>query len=463
LVRAWQPYSSVQSSNILCIKYRYDLGTLYESCNNQVNDAIDAYTRALELDPNNNLIKQRLHILRNPHSAQATPPSQPQQPAPQDPATYSSGTMTGGMYAAQASSSYFQGQNHLKSDTKQTMPTAPLSHTHDPRQFGLNSNGPLPSHQQSVPTAAINGSGKPPGHSSQGPPPPHAARTAPQPQQSQYQHVPPQQQQQHQQQQQQHHHHPQSQPLYQQSQQPPPQAPLQESQQQPAYSQVPISAPKEEFHPLKTNGHPQSSKSGPSPLSATPSTQIPAPPIPTPVAIPSRSDSAPKSASAQGSGHPVAAASSAAANDEGLDLDLDLGGVRDPLSSTTAAENPTSGNTTNNNNTLSDPASHTPLDHAATMDTSADLNEGGVVGVLSDAIKNVAEDYDLEDQEEVLEEGGGNGNGDGDGDGMEEIVEEEGEGGVVFPQGMQGVSTGADEEEGGNSNMDVADAEDGEL
>ena len=37
---------------------------MYESCNNQTNDAIDAYTRALELDPNNAQIKQRLNALK---------------------------------------------------------------------------------------------------------------------------------------------------------------------------------------------------------------------------------------------------------------------------------------------------------------------------------------------------------------------------------------------------------------
>jgi glucose repression mediator protein len=43
----------------------YDLGTLYESCNNQISDALDAYKRAAELDPNNQLIKQRLQLLQN--------------------------------------------------------------------------------------------------------------------------------------------------------------------------------------------------------------------------------------------------------------------------------------------------------------------------------------------------------------------------------------------------------------
>jgi hypothetical protein len=41
----------------------YDLGTLYETCNNQTQDAMDAYTRALELDPSSQNIKNRLAML----------------------------------------------------------------------------------------------------------------------------------------------------------------------------------------------------------------------------------------------------------------------------------------------------------------------------------------------------------------------------------------------------------------
>lgn len=37
----------------------------YESCNNQITDALDAYTRAAELDPNNVHIKARLQLLRS--------------------------------------------------------------------------------------------------------------------------------------------------------------------------------------------------------------------------------------------------------------------------------------------------------------------------------------------------------------------------------------------------------------
>ncbi|KAG1836155.1 hypothetical protein F4604DRAFT_1943578 [Suillus subluteus] len=47
----------------------FDLGSLYESCNNQISDTIDAYAHASELDPGNHVISQRLQLLKN---AQAT-------------------------------------------------------------------------------------------------------------------------------------------------------------------------------------------------------------------------------------------------------------------------------------------------------------------------------------------------------------------------------------------------------
>ena len=62
---------------------RYDLGTLYESCENQTSDALDAYAKALELDPNNNLVKSRIELLKNP-GRNSGPPPHPQQPVPQE-------------------------------------------------------------------------------------------------------------------------------------------------------------------------------------------------------------------------------------------------------------------------------------------------------------------------------------------------------------------------------------------
>lgn len=73
----------------------YDLGTLYESCNNQTNDALDAYTRAADLDPTNVHIKARLALLKG----QSTPgmPNQGNAPLPQDvhPQAYQPGALGG--------------------------------------------------------------------------------------------------------------------------------------------------------------------------------------------------------------------------------------------------------------------------------------------------------------------------------------------------------------------------------
>lgn len=57
------------------------MGTLYESCNNQVQDALDAYQRAADLDPTNPHIKQRLELLRK---SQGSSSGATAAPIPQD-------------------------------------------------------------------------------------------------------------------------------------------------------------------------------------------------------------------------------------------------------------------------------------------------------------------------------------------------------------------------------------------
>lgn len=46
-----------------------NLGILYETCNNQIPDAIDAYRRALELEPESSAIQQRLQLLQGAESS----------------------------------------------------------------------------------------------------------------------------------------------------------------------------------------------------------------------------------------------------------------------------------------------------------------------------------------------------------------------------------------------------------
>lgn len=73
---ALDAYSRAIRLNPYISEVWYDLGTLYESCNNQIQDALDAYQRASELDPSNPHIRQRLELLRksNPQSAPVTTP-----------------------------------------------------------------------------------------------------------------------------------------------------------------------------------------------------------------------------------------------------------------------------------------------------------------------------------------------------------------------------------------------------
>ncbi|KAG8927220.1 hypothetical protein FRC01_007813 [Tulasnella sp. 417] len=68
----------------------FDLGSLYESCNNPISDAIDAYARVADLDPNNQVIKSRLRLLKD---VQANGGTMPAAPEPQDvhPTAYTSG------------------------------------------------------------------------------------------------------------------------------------------------------------------------------------------------------------------------------------------------------------------------------------------------------------------------------------------------------------------------------------
>ena len=86
---ALDAYSRAIRINPYISEVWFDLGSLYESCNNQITDAIDAYARASELDPSNVAIAQRLQLLK---TAQATGGQLPAAPGPQDvhPTAYAS-------------------------------------------------------------------------------------------------------------------------------------------------------------------------------------------------------------------------------------------------------------------------------------------------------------------------------------------------------------------------------------
>lgn len=78
---ALDAYSRAIRINPYISEVWFDLGSLYESCNNQISDAIDAYGRAAELDPYNPHIKQRLELLK---SVQENGGALPAAPGPQD-------------------------------------------------------------------------------------------------------------------------------------------------------------------------------------------------------------------------------------------------------------------------------------------------------------------------------------------------------------------------------------------
>ena len=77
---ALDAYSRAIHINPYISEVWFDLGILYESCNNQITDTIDMYAPAAELDLGNVAIAQRLQLL---NSAQVTG-SQVPAPRPQD-------------------------------------------------------------------------------------------------------------------------------------------------------------------------------------------------------------------------------------------------------------------------------------------------------------------------------------------------------------------------------------------
>src|SRR4051794_23514776 len=90
---ALDAYSRAIRLNPFISEVWYDLGTLYESCNNQINDALDAYQRAAELDPGNPHIKARLQLLRNGQANGGPPPGQAPMPTDVHPHSYQTGVL----------------------------------------------------------------------------------------------------------------------------------------------------------------------------------------------------------------------------------------------------------------------------------------------------------------------------------------------------------------------------------
>jgi hypothetical protein len=72
-------YSRAIRINPYLAEVWFNLGALYESCNDQMNDAVDAYQRTLQLDQSNTIAQARLTEIRA-HQAQGTPLTAPPQP-----------------------------------------------------------------------------------------------------------------------------------------------------------------------------------------------------------------------------------------------------------------------------------------------------------------------------------------------------------------------------------------------
>jgi glucose repression mediator protein len=109
---ALDAYSRAIRLNPYISEVWYDLGTLYESCNNQITDALDAYQRAAELDPANPHIKARLQLLRSGSNNGGPPPAAPQ-PADVHPQAYqASGPQPAGPYGPSLQQSQANGPPH---------------------------------------------------------------------------------------------------------------------------------------------------------------------------------------------------------------------------------------------------------------------------------------------------------------------------------------------------------------
>lgn len=192
---ALDAYSRAIRLNPYISEVWYDLGTLYESCNNQTADALDAYQRAFDLDPSNNHIKARLSLLRNGGQStgmtnqgaapepQDVHPQQYQAPGVNGPPTAQWGlpggvnpAAHGGIPPQQAPSAPVQDWNHHLADIQQPQPqqpqpanpydqrdparTAPIQRQLSPRQEPLRQYQDQPSRYQparhSPPPPALN-------------------------------------------------------------------------------------------------------------------------------------------------------------------------------------------------------------------------------------------------------------------------------------------------------------------
>ena len=122
---ALDAYSRAIRLNPYISEVWYDLGTLYESCNNQVSDALDAYSRAAELDPSNMHIKSRLDLLRSGQSG-ANRNTATSAPHPQDinPSAYQNSSQA-------APSQWSSSASHIANPPRPSQPGSNASYRND--------------------------------------------------------------------------------------------------------------------------------------------------------------------------------------------------------------------------------------------------------------------------------------------------------------------------------------------
>jgi len=148
---ALDAYSRAIRLNPFISEVWFDLGSLYESCNNQVNDAIDAYARASDLDPNNATIKSRLSLLRN---AQRDGQPLPPPPPPQD--------VHPTAYASTVGGRPFQTQGGPGGQPPYEGPSAGAGPDAQPILSGRDLAAPPPPQLASLQESAFRGGGGPP-------------------------------------------------------------------------------------------------------------------------------------------------------------------------------------------------------------------------------------------------------------------------------------------------------------
>lgn len=134
---ALDAYSRAIRLNPYISEVWFNLGSLYESCNNQVTDAIDAYSRAAELDPTNASIKQRLGMLQT--SAPGQPLPAPPQPVDVHPSQYSAQQSSG-----VPGTSPGQSPGHGPADVRMDGPPPPGRDLHPPPPGGDFARGHSP-------------------------------------------------------------------------------------------------------------------------------------------------------------------------------------------------------------------------------------------------------------------------------------------------------------------------------